>query len=151
MSLVFNFISISGFHIYSKRSLLWRNCHSAFVFRIRERYSAVIVICFSTRYFQMSLLKSRNILFVVPPISRNYEKAVVLSVWIWIALVIFSFTKAKISIFTASSSKIFIYNFLSSADHFSPVYNFSPILLRLLVRQLSVLLSEACPKSYTSH
>ena len=84
-----------GDNFHYEKSFLWQDYQSALVFRIPGRYSAVIVICFNIRYFQMSLLISTSVLSVVSPSFRRYERAVVLSVWILIALIGFSFVKGQ--------------------------------------------------------
>ena len=108
-----------GDNFHFKKSLLWQDCPSTLVFRISGRYSLVIAIWFNIRYFQMSLLKSTSVLSVVPPIFRRCERTVVLSVWIWIALIVSSFVKAKMAFFTARSYRIFIFNFLFSTEYFT--------------------------------
>ena len=108
----------TGDNFHFKKSLLWQDCPSFLVFRISGRYSVVILTWFNIRYFQMSLLKSANVLSVIPPIFSRYERTVVLSVLIWVALIVSSFVKAKMAFFTARSYRIFIFNFLFSTEYF---------------------------------
>ena len=89
--------------------------------RMAGKYSAVIVICFSSKYFYVSLLNSTSFLSIVTPIFRRYKKEVALTIWIQIALIALIFLKARMPFLTAKSSRIFIWSFFFSTDHFPSV------------------------------
>ena len=96
-------LSVSSKCFHSELLSPRRESQSSFIFSLLGRYSTVIMMWLTNRYFQVYLPIIQKLLVVSPPPSPIFTRYVLLSFWRSMVIADVPFVNGKIKIFAANT------------------------------------------------